>query len=271
MDIVTGSNCCANNICHWYRLSEDGHLSRRFDIQFVVNSEHSIAAKSESRPYVIDWNRDGFDDLVLVLRKYLAYYENESQKRPNFRTEFQIFVNADSETRPALIRKGQAAKAKRPADYTDSSGTLGGPLRGVDVKLKLRAIDLGNDDAPNDLDPRHVIHRHYAFADFDNDGNFDILYCEVDRQHISGETKNDNTESQQKISSSVYWMRNLSSSGEPRFDSPVKICDIRDGWQVNSISVGQLDNDGMLDAVVSVHQRQANKGLVTELWLLKGE
>ena len=66
-------------------------------------------------------------------------------------------------------------------------------------------------------------------------------------------------------------MRNLTSSGEPRFASRVKLCDVPGDWKVNSISIGDLSNDGLKDALVSVHKKRGKNELATELWLLKGE
>ena len=51
---------------HWYELDSNNRLTKRRDIQISIdNSRYQLIPKAEARPFLIDWNRDGIEDLVV--------------------------------------------------------------------------------------------------------------------------------------------------------------------------------------------------------------
>ena len=70
-------------------------LSQRFDIKYSVDqSKFDLVAKSESRPYVLDWDRDGNNDLVVVQQEDKITYDQN--KKPEFRAAYRLFVDTES-------------------------------------------------------------------------------------------------------------------------------------------------------------------------------
>ncbi len=274
LDVLTGSNCCAYNWAHWFRMSGDGKLSRRFDVKFSVEAaKYRISGKNESRPHVLDWNRDGFNDLVLILNDNQSSY-NEETKKTTFRFAQRIFVDRNSESRGQRIRDGIVAKSKLPGDARTAIG-MGGPDTAADLKVELDCFEdpelekLARRQMSESAE-RRSISKHFEFVDFDQDGNFDIIFSDSKSEVREGEPGSGKTWQNYKMSDAIYWMRNLTRVGEPRFAPPIKIYDIAGKWRVTAFSVADTDGDGDLNAVVSVHYWNKQEA-VSELWYLNAE
>ena len=257
LDVLTGSNCCAKDWCHWYRINDDGKLSKRFDIHFTVDPQYKQVEKHESRPHFFDWNRDGIKDLVVVTTTWQMM--SDGDKEPEYRSAYRIFVSKDSVSLPSKIKSANDGKPKQAIKHN----SLLPP--GIDLEVELRAVTdeefekvVATQLSPSSDD--RVIEQHYEFADFDNDGNIDILFSEV---------KNQKTPNRYVISNSIYWMRNLSKSGEPKFAKPEKIVEFPSKWRANSFSVTDLDGDDDLDVVASVYERLKGNHVDAQLWFLK--
>ena len=214
----------------------------------------------ESRPYVVDWNRDGVNDIVVVMQCHEGSIETNDHT-----VTFQIFVKSkhsdesnkrNPQTTPTFFGEGDTLKKGRYWKFD---------------KFRFSEIDPMTQNERNKYSRDRIVKVHFSFADYDQDGNFDALFSEsiYKRCHVKFDKRN--TWCDLKISSSIYLMRNLSSSGEPKFDRPIRIFDAPDNWLINSITAGQLDDEAGLEVIAGVHFTNPNDPHVTnsELWLLR--
>jgi hypothetical protein len=108
-----------------------------------------------------------------------------------------------------------------------------------------------------------VLPQHFEITDWDGDGLFDLL--------TAAQYRND------KGSPwvwAVYWLRNTSKAGEPKFESPTRLLTVSDPWEVNGIAVAHRGRSGRPDIVVSVTrgwQRKKEGGWTVDsrLWLYR--
>ena len=102
---------------------------------------------------------------------------------------------------------------------------------------------------------------HFGFADWDGDGKFDLLAA-VEQQ---GKGKDDPS------SYGIYWFRNTSAKGEPKFEAARRILTIPAPWELEAFSVVDWDQDGHLDLVVSVSPGLKGIGGVTsrQIWVYR--
>jgi hypothetical protein len=99
---------------------------------------------------------------------------------------------------------------------------------------------------------------HLCFADWDGDGNFDLL---------AAVRRGDEDE---KSSNSIYWYRNTSSKGEPMFAAAKRLLTIPAPWNLEAFAVVDWAQDRRLDLVVSVSRDQkAEGGAASQLWLYR--
>ena len=272
-DIVTGSNCCGYDWCHWFSVTDNGMHSKRYDLHFSVDkSQFRIEGKNPTRPYLLDWNRDGKDDLVLVLIDNLSTYD-ESTKTTNYDYRYRIFTNTDSHSRATKLREGRAAKAKRiEADGLTRGFNIGAPRSGADLEIKLDHFEFEHEEFNQKVIEKRPVQSHFSFADFDGDGNTDVLYSQSEYfRDIVRVEQGSSYRTYRKIESSIYCKRNLTSEGEPRFDKAVKLFDTPEDWIIHSISTADLDNDGNQNVIVNVFRGNTKdtKSTESELWMLK--
>ncbi len=209
---------------------------------------------------MLDWDRDGVDDLVVILHDNKKML-NEDGNPTDVRTAWRVFVSADSLSLPQKTEAGIAAKSELPRSYVAEGLTTGAPAKGADVNVELRAVvdpelekmaaaQLANQNGNT------TFQQHFEFADFDNDGSFDLLFSDV--KFASN-----------RMVSSVYWMKNLTDEGEPKFAAPVKLFELPAKWKATSLAVVDLDNDDQLDVVASVFRRDPQDKIDSQLWVLK--
>jgi hypothetical protein len=106
--------------------------------------------------------------------------------------------------------------------------------------------------------------QHFEFADWDGDGLFDLLMTVA---HLKTPDKG-------PWLYDVYWLRNTSARGEPRFDPPARLFSIPEPWELNGIAVVPRDGGGRQDIVVSLArywQRKPAGGWTydSQLWLYR--
>src|SRR5262245_59000199 len=108
----------------------------------------------------------------------------------------------------------------------------GGPLAGKS-ELTAKAFDL-----PKIPDARPV---YFGFADWDGDGSFDLLVA----------VRVDPLKRSEPVSQAIYWFRNTTTKGEPKFAPPIRLLTIPVPWEVDAFTMlpGRASR---LDLVVSV-------------------
>ncbi|MFK7767570.1 MAG: FG-GAP repeat domain-containing protein [Mariniblastus sp.] len=244
-------------------MNEDGKSSKRYDIHFKVDTFKFQFGKHESRPHFFDWDRDGIKDIVLVTRetKTVVSDNDKTVLKPAYR----IFISKDSQSLKTKIQSGIDDQAKLPKVDVALTKIFESPSRSPNLQVELRAVTdesleqlFANQTSTTSND--QTIEQHYEFADFDSDGNFDILFSEIKKTKASGKFV---------ISNSIYWMQNLTESGEPKFAAPEKIVEYPAKWRANSFSVADLDGDQDLDIIASVYERLPGDKFNSQLWFLK--
>jgi hypothetical protein len=109
---------------------------------------------------------------------------------------------------------------------------------------------------------------HFSFADWDGDGRMDLLVgC---------------SSGPQPSRYSVYWFRNTSDKGPPRFAEPVHLLDVPKPWQLHAFTAVNWGRDSRPSLVVSVTKGwkigedwklgEGGKGwwpVTSELWLYR--
>jgi hypothetical protein len=118
-----------------------------------------------------------------------------------------------------------------------------GPLAGK-TQFKAKAFDL-----PRITDSRPV---HYGFADWDGDGRFDLLVAVRYQKGIDAAERDPLKQADKQLRYAIYWFRNTTAKGEPRFDPPIRLLDIPEPWEVNGFSVVDRGPGERSDLVVSV-------------------
>lgn len=250
-DVVSGSNCCAPDQIHWFSGTADRGFSERRSARMVFEGLNPPRlTKSECRPYVVDWNRDGHDDLVVLL-EVVGKNANE--------LTYGLFVNTQRDVTAVHERSGHDVANAQPLQW------------------KFRRFDFGTHDPMTQRDrnlrtnERETI-VHFAFGDYDNDGRFDALFSEtaydiewIIDQHAGSYRR------YKKIRSGIYVLKNLAESGDPVFARPQQIFDATDDWRITSIALTDLNNNSRVDVVAGVTRpSEANpRRQDTELWLLR--
>ena len=144
--------------------------------------------KVESRPFLIDWDRDGDDDFV--------FFEAREEMGPNGnpRRRYQIFV----ETKRDL--SSQAGSRNVSAGTLELTSFSLGPES---------PFENGSEFIPGDLQPQFIL----TFGDINNDGAFDIVFTPRARAGL-------------ELPRGIFAMLNAAGEGIPQFAAPVKIASL---------------------------------------------
>jgi hypothetical protein len=132
-----------------------------------------------------------------------------------------------------------------------------GPLRGkTEVEVEPFRLPALPDRDPDD----------FEFADWDGDGLYDVL--------MAGAYLEDQKNGPWLYD--IYWFRNTSRRGKPRFEPPVRLLTApvqSPEWQYTGYAVVDRGRAGRQDLVVSVHKGWDNKGgrwtQTGRLWLFR--
>ena len=118
-----------------------------------------------------------------------------------------------------------------------------GPLAGK-TELTAKAFTL-----PAVPDARPV---YFGFADWDGGGRFDLFAAvryQKGRDRVGGDPLKRTYE---PVTYAIYWFRNTTAKGEPKFAPPSRLLTIPAPWELDAFSVVDRGQDGRLDLVVSV-------------------
>jgi hypothetical protein len=141
-----------------------------------------------------------------------------------------------------------------------------GPLAGK-AELPAKAFAL-----PAIPDARPV---YFAFADWDMDGNFDVLAAVQYQKGIDAVRQHPGTRTDEPVSYAIYWFRNTAAKGEPKFAAPVRLLTIPEPWQLDAFTVVDRGYNGQLDLVVSVSKNLRHNpkhgyfDVDSQLWLYR--
>ena len=226
---------------HWYELDSNNRLTKRRNIQISIdNSRYQLIPKAEARPFLIDWNRDGIEDLVVSLQ--VAKKSNGRITPSSFSPK--LFVKTGSSSRSNDTAK---SLARGRAPQTPVNGFT--PPGGADLVVALEPFDLGDEieDRWGKLkSERWRVFAEFTFGDLDSDGTTDLIFSEqMVRLGIDEETGLQKVE---RRHTGLYWMKNTSLTGKPRFVDVQKIYD--SDKAILSIASADFDQDGKLDIVV---------------------
>ena len=97
-----------------------------------------------------------------------------------------------------------------------------------------------------------AIAEYFGFADWDGDGRFDLLAAvryQKGRDRVGGDPLKRTYE---PVTYAIYWFRNTTAKGEPKFAPPSRLLTIPAPWELDAFSVVDRGQDGRLDLVVSV-------------------
>ncbi len=97
----------------------------------------------------------------------------------------------------------------------------------------------------------------FAFADWDGDGRLDLLV---------GVVRTDGAARKR----SVYWLRNLSDKGPPKFAEAARLLDLPAPWELDALTTVKWGGDVLPSLVVSVGRDWRQEGgAANELWLFR--
>ena len=191
-----------------------------------------------NRPYLVDWRGDGHTDLVIGYPGHSPYWNG----RPYQAHRWTLFAGAGprAEKEVLTLKKFDLAPALK--------------------RLELPPI-LGGLPAA------------FAFADWDGDGRVDLL---VGVQWDAAPRYNPKGSYPYRPDHfSVYWFRNTSDKGPPRFAEASHMLDVPYPWQLHALTAVSRERDAPPSVVVSVSKSKEGKihgGLeASELWLYRAK
>src|SRR5262249_45090390 len=118
-----------------------------------------------------------------------------------------------------------------------------GPLKGK-TELAAKAFAM-----PAVLDARPV---YFGFADWDGDGRFDLLLA-LRCQKGSDDVRQNQKWTDEPVRYGIYWYRNTTAKGEPKFAPPIRLLTIPAAWELDAFTVVARGQGGP-DLVVSVRK-----------------
>ena len=272
--MISGSNICDSTIVHFFAGTPGDQFDTPVDIQLKLGDLNptQYPGKVEGHPYIVDWDRDGQDDLVFVTKVYEQVTEPagsvSGSGNPTARTiRTRLFLNSDLPSRTAEFET--AATTESEPFFPARPGITRWNWRVEPVEL----------DFPQQYDQAAIVNRspsdltriefYFSFSDFDGDGAVDIVYsATIYRQRLQEVTGQSNW-NVAVIDSGLYLMRNRTKSVLPDFEPSIKIFQAPDRQRIHAHCLTNLDRDGQLDIVANlIHDGPQGDQTISELWSL---
>jgi len=116
---------------------------------------------------------------------------------------------------------------------------------------------------------------YFGFADWDGDGRFDLLAA-VRYQKGSDAVRGDpHKRADESVSYRIYWFRNTTAKGEPKFAAASPLLTIPAAWELDGFTVVEGGKGKPLDIVVSVSKnlrpnpKDGYFSVDSQLWLYR--
>jgi hypothetical protein len=141
-----------------------------------------------------------------------------------------------------------------------------GPLAGK-TELTAKAFAL---PAVPDAEPVY-----FGFADWDGDGRFDLLVALRLQKGSEAVRRDPLKRTDEPVSCAIYWFRNTTAKGEPKFDAASPLLTIPAPWELDGFTVVEGGKGGRLDIVVSVSKnlrpnpKDGYFSVDSQLWLYR--
>lgn len=114
---------------------------------------------------------------------------------------------------------------------------------------------------------------YYGFADWDGDGNIDVLVAVRYQKGSDGLYLVPQQPTDEPVSYGIYWFRNTVAKGEPKFAAASPLLTIPAPWALDAFTVVESGKGGRLDIVVSVSKNFRRKddyfAVDSQLWLYR--
>ena len=116
---------------------------------------------------------------------------------------------------------------------------------------------------------------YFGFADWDGDGNFDLLVALRCQKGIDAVRADPQKRTDGPVSYAIYWFRNTTAKGEPKFAAASPLLTIPAPWELDSFTVVESGKGGRLDIVVSVSKnirpnpKDGYFSVDSQLWLYR--
>ncbi len=272
--MISGSNICDSTIVHFFAGLPGDQFDTPADIQLKLGDldQTQYPGKVEGHPYIVDWDRDGQDDLVFVTKVYEQVTEPAGSAsgsgNPTARTiRTRLFLNSDLPSRAAEFET---------AATTESEPFM--PARPGITRWNWR-VEPVEFDFPQQYDQAAIVNRspsdltriefYFSFGDLDGDGAFDIVYSATTYRQRLKEVNGQSNWNVAVIDSGLYLMRNRTKSGLPDFEPSTKIFQAPDRQRIHAHCLTNLDRDSQLDIVADlIHDGPQGDQTISELWSL---
>ncbi len=212
-----------------------------------------VVMRGRTRPRILDWNRDGKDDLVVGTR--------EIRVDRNLR-------KFDLDAWLRVVEREQQAQV--PHDYKAENH-----LRTSDVVIpefarlqpkqngSNKPVPVGKKDGFNVV--RRTNPTFVQFADFNGDGDFDLLAI-VESYFWFRDAKFSTLDEEQLRRAeatlrpppprhTLVWLRNTTSGGEPAFAAAQPLYQVHGNLVLQSFAVTDFDDDGAQEIVAALTER----------------
>jgi hypothetical protein len=116
---------------------------------------------------------------------------------------------------------------------------------------------------------------YFAFADWDGDGNLDLLAALRCQKGSDAVRLDPLKRTDEPISYGIYWFRNMVAKGEPKFAEASPLLTIPAPWELDGFTVVEAGKGGRLDIVVSVSKnlrpnpKDGYFAVDSQLWLYR--